>query len=55
MATSGRVSAGYCRGARAALIMLYEAVLKQPEKVADLPRMKRPEQLPVVLSREENE
>jgi site-specific recombinase XerD len=53
MANSGRVSAGYCRGARAALMLLYEAVLKQSGKVCDLPRMKRPEQLPVVLSREE--
>jgi site-specific recombinase XerD len=32
---------------------LYEAVLKQRDKVNDLPRMKRPQQLPVVLSREE--
>jgi len=53
MATSGRVSAGYCRGARATLVLLYETVLKQPGKVSDLPRMKRPQQLPVVLSREE--
>jgi integrase/recombinase XerD len=53
MATSGRVSAGYCRGARAALIFLYEIVLKQGGKVGDLPHMKRPEQLPFVLSREE--
>jgi len=34
-------------------MLLYEAVLKQPGKVCDLPRMKRPEQLSVVLSREE--
>ncbi len=53
MASSGQVSASYCRGARAALILLYETVLKQPGKVSDLPRMKRPRQLPVVLSREE--
>jgi Phage integrase, N-terminal SAM-like domain len=53
MATSGRFSAGYCRGARSALIFLYETVLKQSGKVCDLPRMKRPAQLPVVLSREE--
>jgi site-specific recombinase XerD len=53
MANSGQASAGYCRQVRAALVFLYEAVLKQPDKVADLPRMKRPEQLPVVLSREE--
>lgn len=53
MANSGQASAGYCRQARAALVFLYEATLKQPDKVSDLPRMKRPEQLPVVLSREE--
>jgi len=53
MANSGQASAGYCRQARAALVFLYEATLKQPDKVADLPRMKRPQQLPVVLSREE--
>jgi site-specific recombinase XerD len=53
MATSGLVSAGYCRGARPALVFLYETVLKQSDKVSDLPRMKRPYQLPVVLSREE--
>ena len=53
MASSGLVSAGYCRGARAALILLYETILKQPGEVADLPRMKRPQQLPIVLSREE--
>ncbi|MBM3130018.1 MAG: integrase [Chloroflexi bacterium] len=53
MAMSGRVSAAYCRGARSALIFLYEVTLKQRDKVCDLPRMKRPQQLPVVLSREE--
>ena len=53
MAESGLASAGYCRQARAALIMLYATVLKQPDKVRDLPRMKRPQQLPIVLSREE--
>jgi site-specific recombinase XerD len=53
MASSGLVSAGYCRGARSALIFLYETVLKQSGKVSDLPRMKRPQQLPIVLSREE--
>jgi site-specific recombinase XerD len=53
MATSGLVSAGYCRGARAALIFLYESALKQRGKVCDLPWMKRPEQLPRILSREE--
>jgi len=53
MANSGQASAGYCRQARAALVFLYDVVLKQPDKVSELPRMKRPEQLPVVLSREE--
>lgn len=53
MATSGKFSAGYVRGARAALIFLYDVTLKQRGKVDDLPRVKRPEQLPVVLSREE--
>lgn len=53
MASSGEASAGYCRQARAALVFLYEVVLRQPGKVSELPRMKRPQQLPVVLSREE--
>jgi len=53
MANSGEASAGYCRQARAALVFLYEVVLKQPDKVSERPRMKRPQQLPVVLSREE--
>ena len=53
MATSGLVSASYCRGARAALIFLYATVLKRAEQVRDLPNMKRPSQLPIVLSREE--
>ena len=35
------------------MLLLYEMVLKQSDKVSDLPRMKRPYQLPVVLSREE--
>lgn len=52
-ASGGLVSAGYCRGARSALIFLYDIVLKQAGKVSDLPRMKRPQQLPIVLSREE--
>jgi site-specific recombinase XerD len=39
--------------ARSALIFLYEVTLKQRDKVCELPRMKRPEQLPIVLSREE--
>ncbi len=53
LASSGRVSAAYCRGARAAIIFLYETTLRQHAKVGDLPRMKRPSQLPVVLNREE--
>ncbi len=53
MATSGKASAGYVRGARAALIFLYEVVLQQASKVGELPRIKRPSQLPVVFSREE--
>lgn len=53
LATSGRVSAAYCIGARAAIIFLYETVLKRADKVSDLPRMKRPSQLPVVLSKDE--
>lgn len=32
---------------------MYDTVLKHPGKVGDLPRMKRPQQLPVVLSQEE--
>jgi hypothetical protein len=50
MAASGRVSAAYCRCARSALIFLYETVLKQQGRVGDLPRMRLPSQLPVVLS-----
>lgn len=53
LAQSGTVSATYCRGARAAIVFLYDPTLKQRSKVADLPRMKRPQKLPVVLSREE--
>jgi len=53
MASSGRVSGGYCRGAPMALIYLYETILKQPNKVCDLPQVQRPKQLPVVPSREE--
>jgi integrase/recombinase XerD len=52
-ARCGNYSAAYCRGARSALILLYESVLKQRGKVCDLPRMKRPEQLPRILSHEE--
>lgn len=39
--------------ARAVIVFLYATALKQREKVSDLPRMKRPSQLPRVLSREE--
>ncbi|MBI5030282.1 MAG: tyrosine-type recombinase/integrase [Chloroflexi bacterium] len=53
MASSGNYSASYCRGARAALIFLYGIILKQGDKVRDLPQLGRPSQLPVVLSREE--
>lgn len=53
MATSGIASAAYCNGARAAIKFLYEVVLKQTDKVSELPVMKRPEQLPEVLSTEE--
>ncbi|MBI4787484.1 MAG: tyrosine-type recombinase/integrase [Chloroflexi bacterium] len=53
LAQSGRVSAAYCIGARAAIIFLYEPTLKQGERVRDLPRMKRPSQLPTVLSKDE--
>jgi integrase/recombinase XerD len=53
MADSGLVSATYCRGARAAIMALYDGVLKQGAKISDLPRMKRPQQLPIVLSRDE--
>jgi site-specific recombinase XerD len=53
MAESGVASAGYCRQARAALVLLYQIVLKQALKVSELPRMKRPSQLPVVLNPDE--
>ncbi len=53
LAQSGTVSAAYCRGVRAALVFLYEITLRQRDKVSDLPRMKRPQQLPRILSREE--
>jgi site-specific recombinase XerD len=47
------LSASYCNQARAVLQMLYERILVQPIKVRELPRMKAPKTLPVVLSREE--
>ncbi|MBI4672192.1 MAG: phage integrase N-terminal SAM-like domain-containing protein [Chloroflexi bacterium] len=37
LASSGRVSAAYCRGARSALVFLYEHALEQRGKVGDLP------------------
>ncbi len=55
MAESGIASAAYCNGARAAIRLLYAVVLKQTEKVSDLPIMRRPEQLPEVLNAEEVE
>ncbi|MCI0478154.1 MAG: phage integrase N-terminal SAM-like domain-containing protein, partial [Anaerolineales bacterium] len=33
MASSGLVSAGYCRGVRAALVLLYDSILKQGAKI----------------------
>jgi site-specific recombinase XerD len=53
LAQSGTVSAAYCRGTRAAPVFLYEIALRQREEVRDLPRMRRPQQLPRILSREE--
>lgn len=49
------LSASYMRQARAALVVVYESLLEQPEKVADLPSAKADKQLPTVLSREEVE
>ena len=49
----GGLSSSYVRQARAALVILYENLLSQPEKVADLPKAKEDQQLPTVLSREE--
>lgn len=53
MADDAHLSASYCNQAQATLKVIYELVLCQPEKTSDLPRMKEPKQLPVVLSREE--
>jgi len=47
------LSASYVRQARAALVVIYGNLLKQPEKVADLPSAKEDKGLPLVLSREE--
>jgi len=53
MAGGDQLSASYCNQARAMLQILYETILRQPEKVVDIPRMREAKQLPVVLSREE--
>jgi len=41
------------RQARTALVVVYESLLRQPEKVEGLPSAKADKQLPTVLSREE--
>lgn len=53
MVDEENLSATYCNQAGAVLRIIYERLLGQPEKVRDLPRMKEPKQLPVVLSRRE--
>jgi integrase/recombinase XerD len=47
------LSASYARQARAALVVVYEELLVQPEKVAGLPSAKGYKRVPAVLSREE--
>jgi len=47
------LSASYVRQAKAALIVYYESVLKQPEKISDLPGAKSEKKLPLVLSKDE--
>jgi site-specific recombinase XerD len=47
------LSASYLRQARAVLVIVYAAVLKQPDPVTDLPSTKADKQLPTILSREE--
>ena len=47
------LSPSYVRQARAALVILYEHVLDQPDKLADLPSCRGEKQLPLVLSKEE--
>ena len=47
------LSASYARQARAALVVVYEELLGQPEKVARLPSAKGYKRVPAVLSREE--
>ena len=49
------LSASYVRQARAVLVVIYESLLKQPEKVANLPSAKEDKKLPMVLSRKEVE
>jgi integrase len=51
-ASSGLVSAGYCRQARGIDTAVRDSA-EAAGQVHDLPRMKRPKQLPIVLSREE--
>jgi len=53
MAARDGLSASYCNQARAMLVVLYGTVLREPEKVENLPRMQEPKQLPVVLGRQE--
>jgi site-specific recombinase XerD len=47
------LSASYARQARAALVAVYDGLLGQPEKVADVPSAQGHKRLPVVLSRDE--
>ena len=47
------LSASYVRQAKAALIVYYESVLNQPEKINDLPGAKSEKKLPLVLSKDE--
>ncbi|MCP4602994.1 MAG: tyrosine-type recombinase/integrase [Proteobacteria bacterium] len=47
------LSASYTRQARAVLSIIYEELLKQPDKVGDLPNTKADKTLPMVLSRVE--
>ena len=46
------LSASYVRQARAMLVIYYESVLNQPEKIADLPVAKSGKSLPLVLSKD---
>ncbi|MCP4538965.1 MAG: tyrosine-type recombinase/integrase, partial [Chloroflexi bacterium] len=47
------LSASYARQARAVLSILYKQLLKQPDKIGDLPNAKADKTLPMVLSRVE--